>query len=226
MARAVFVASVVVTVLLYTSPQLRAAAYPLLLISTFVHEMGHGLAGLLVGGQFVSFELFSDGSGVASIAGVASRMGQAAVSAGGLVGPAFASALSFSAGKRPSSARAFLGCLCAALVIALFLVVRNAFAWFFVAGFALLLAWVVFGASARMAQIVLLFLGTQLGLSVYSRSDYLFTKVAHTVAGPVPSDVAEMETALLLPYWFWGAVCGAISVWALFVGAQALWRKS
>ena len=48
-ARLVLLASVVLTVLLYVVPYGRYVAYPLMLLSTLVHEMGHGVANLVVG---------------------------------------------------------------------------------------------------------------------------------------------------------------------------------
>jgi hypothetical protein len=56
-------------------------------------------------------------------------------------------------------------------------------------------------------------------LSVFSRGDYLFTDVARTQNGAMPSDVANMANALFLPYWFWGAACGLFSVAMLALGA-------
>jgi membrane-associated phospholipid phosphatase len=65
------------------------------------------------------------------------------------------------------------------------------------------------------------FLAVQLALSVFSRGDYLFTDVARTGEGTFPSDVANMSSALFLPYWFWGALCGAFSVAVLALGLRA-----
>jgi len=59
---------------------------------------------------------------------------------------------------------------------------------------------------------------------VFSRGDYLFTPVAQTSAGNFQSDVSNMAAALFLPYWFWGAACGAISVLALCIGLRSVWR--
>jgi hypothetical protein len=224
-ARAVFVGSLVVTAVLYAVPELRFAAYPLVMLSTLAHEMGHGIAALLTGGHFLSFELYSDASGVAHTA-TSSRLAAAVTAAGGVVGPAVAAAISFLAGRRSSTACAFLGLLCLGLVAALILVVRNVFGWIFVGSFAGLLALFVLKASPRTSQIVLVFLGTQLGLSVFSRGDYLFTASARTPDGAMPSDVAAMSEALLLPYWLWGMICGALSILALLIGARSLWRKS
>jgi hypothetical protein len=69
-------------------------------------------------------------------------------------------------------------------------------------------------------------LGTQLALSVYSRSDYLFTPVVHSREGTLPSDVSAIAEALAAPYWFWGAIAAAISVVVLWWGARTLWRKA
>jgi hypothetical protein len=224
-ARVVFVVSVLVTIVLYAIPELRWVAYPLLLLSTLAHEMGHGIAALLSGGQFIRFELYSDASGIAETA-TGSSLSAAVVAAGGLVGPAVAAALSFYAGRRPGTARAFLATLCVGLLVALVWVVRNTFGWVFVGTFAALLGLLVFKASPRASQIALVFLGTQLGLSVFSRGDYLFTSTARLSGGTSPSDVALMADALLLPYWFWGLLCGAASLLALYIGARSLWRKS
>ena len=225
-ARAVFVVSMLVTGGLYATPQLRVLAYPLLLLSTLVHEMGHGVAAILAGGQFVSFELHGDGSGVARTVVTDSRVAGAVVAAGGLIGPSIAAAVSFLVGRRPGPSRAFLTVLSVGLLAALVFVVRNPFGAIFVGGLALALGALALKAGSRASQIALVFLGTQLGLSVYSRGDYLFSDTAVTSAGSMPSDVALMSDALLLPYWIWGVVCGAISVAALVVGVRALWRKS
>src|SRR5690242_18611415 len=84
--RWLFLLSVGITAALYALPGLRFIAYPLLLLSTLAHEMGHGVAALFVGGTFESFVLYADGSGVAHTSGVGSRLGSAIVCAGGLVG--------------------------------------------------------------------------------------------------------------------------------------------
>lgn len=44
--------------------------YPLTLLATFAHEMGHGLAALLVGAEFDQLLLHADGSGLASGRGI------------------------------------------------------------------------------------------------------------------------------------------------------------
>jgi membrane-associated phospholipid phosphatase len=72
---------------------------------------------------------------------------------------------------------------------------------------------------------VVVFLGVQLALSVFSRADYLFTQGVSNPSGVFPSDVTRMQTALFLPYWFWGLVCGAFSVLVLIYGVRTCWSR-
>src|SRR5262245_48834290 len=85
--------SLVVTGLLYALPFGRMLAWPLVLISTLAHELGHGLAAALLGGTFHSLRIHSDASGVALWSGAIGRFGTAAVAGAGLVGPAVAAFL-------------------------------------------------------------------------------------------------------------------------------------
>lgn len=223
-APAFFFISVIVTVLLYVIPYGRTIGYPLVLLSTLFHEMGHGFAAVLVGGDFHEFKMWSDGSGVALSSGVGSAFGRAFVSAGGLVGPALAAGIGLLMARNQKSARIGLIVLGVGLLIAELLVVRGLFGMIFVGVFAAICLGLAFRAPPWVGQLTLVFLCVQLALSVFSRGDYLFTATAQTANGPMPSDVAQMADALWLPYWFWGAVCGLISVGALLLGARAFFK--
>ncbi len=216
----VLVGSVVGTAVLYAVPGLHMVAYPLLLLSTLAHEMGHGLTAILVGAHFNSFQMWSNGSGVAAWSGNVSRLSLALVAAGGLVGPAVASACFFALAKKAELARLALTILGVLLIVAEFLVIRNSFGWIFVGILAAIFLYVAQQNSPWLAQTTLVFLAMQLALSVFSRMDYLFTKSAQTSQGMMPSDVAQMAHALFLPYWFWGGVCAAFSVAVLFLGMR------
>ncbi len=223
-ARWALVVSAVITVALYLIPYGHHIAYPLLLISTLVHELGHGVAAEIVGGDFISFKMWADGSGVAMHTAPAGGAAKAFIAAGGLCGPAVAAAAMIALAPRPKWARYALGGFGAALALSLLLVVRNGFGIVFtgaLAGAALVIA---VRGSAQLAQGALLFLAVQLALSVYSRGDYLFMRWANTEAGRMPSDSEHMAMAMGGSYWFWGAMCAAFSVAMLAAGAWAFWR--
>lgn len=218
-ARLTLLISVAITIALYAIPYGDTIAYPLLLISTLVHELGHGLAGIVAGGNFDSFVMSSDGSGYAVTSGAFSDLEGAFIAAGGLVGPAVGAVFCLLFARRSLTARYCMAAVGFLLVLAELLVVRNAFGLVFVGVLAAVCLTLAFKASAQLVQLALVFLGVQLALSVYSRSDYLFTPVARTANGTSPSDAQAIANAIGIgPYWFWGGLCGAFSVVVLLVG--------
>ncbi len=223
-ARLMLVVSIAFTAVLYAVPGGRILAWPLMLLSTLAHEMAHGVAAIFVGGSFERFQMWPDGSGVATWSGDGGRLSRAVVAAGGLVGPAMVAALAFALGRSARGARNTLWGAAAVLLLAELLVVRNLFGFVFVAVLVAGCSLMARQGTDEMAQLLLVFLAVQLALSVFSRADYLFTPVAETSAGAMPSDVAHIAAALLLPYWFWGLACGGLSVVALLYGVRAYWR--
>ena len=225
--RVVLVASAAATLLLYNLPFLgRALARPLILLSTLAHEMGHGLTAVLLGGEFQRLKMWLNGSGVAEmdLEGFG-RIREGRVIAGGLVGPAVAAAICFALGRTGYGARACLGGLGGLLLVAEILWVRNLFGFFF-AGAVMLLCFL--GASRLSldhAQVAVVFVGVQLALSIFSRAEYLFTRGTVNPQGSFPSDVAQLERLLFLPYWFWGSVCGGTAFVVLLVGLWSYWRR-
>ena len=142
----------------------------------------------------------------------------------GVVGPALAAIGMFLLARTQRRTRVALALSAVLLLLALLLVVRNLFGIVFVLGVASALAAVAYRGQSWVPRFTLVFLAVQLALSVFSRSDYLFVPVARTSAGPMPSDVAQIASALPLPFWFWGAVCGALSLAVLLLGVRAYLR--
>lgn len=224
-ARWIVLGAVVLTLVSYQVPYGAYVVYPMMLLSTYAHEMGHGVAALLTGGRFHSFVMHADGSG-AALTATRPGLAQAITAAGGLVGPAIVGALMFVSAAKPRVARAVLGLFGALVALSLLLVVRNLFGWVFLSLVALAIALIVRRGSPLLAQSALAFVAAQMAASVFMRSDYLFTRTALTAGGAMPSDVAQIARVLVLPYWFWGAVCGLFSVAVLVGGLTVFWRNT
>ena len=226
--RSYLVGSAILTGTLYVVPFGDVIAYPLLLLSTLAHEMGHGITAELVGGDFTEFALYADASGVAYSTRPDSRIANALIAAGGLIGPAVVSSILFSLGKNAKGSKMGLQFLGIFLILAnLWLVslFSNPFGFIFIGGVGLISLFIGTKGSEELNRFVVLFVAIQLALSVFSRSDYLFVKEAQTAVGTSPSDVQHIAMSLFLPYWFWGAVCGLISLLCLFLGMRTALRN-
>jgi hypothetical protein len=158
---------------------------------------------------------------VASHRGSGGGSVRALTAAGGLVGPAVVAAMAFMAGRSARGARVFLLTIGLALAITLALVVRNGFGVVFTGAVVVAALGLGVRGSAGTAQLGCVFLATQLALSVFSRADYLFTDVAVTGGGTMPSDTAVIAASVGGAYWMWGLACGAFSLAVL--GAGAAW---
>src|SRR4051812_37748618 len=169
------IVSLLVTAVLYAIPFGRTLAWPLVLLSTLAHELGHGLAAALLGGRFESLRMYPDASGVAAWSGSFGRFAVATVAGAGLVGPALAAFCLLAFGRTPRGAKAMLGCIGTALLIIALLVAGNPFALVFIMTAAVTLL-LVASRSDRLAHIVVIVMAVQLSLAVFSRSDYLFTR--------------------------------------------------
>ena len=226
--RMYLIGSAVVTGVLYVIPFGGIIAYPLLLLSTLAHEMGHGITAELVGGDFIEFALYFDASGVATSTRPSSRIANALISAGGLIGPAVVAAILFWLGKSAKGSKIGLQFLGVFLILAdLWLVspFSNTFGFCFIGGVGILSLLIGRKGGEELNRFVVLFTAIQLSLSVFSRSDYLFVKEAQTAIGTSPSDVQNIALNLFLPYWFWGGVCGLISLLCLFWGMKVALQK-
>ena len=198
---------------------MRVLARPLVLLATLVHELGHGLAAMLVGGSFERLQLWANGSGVAVHRGHYSNGARALVSAAGPLGPPLAAVLLFWCGGEERWAPVALATLAGFALLVALIWVRNPFGFVFVLAVAAALALVAVFASVAVAQIACAFLAIQLCVSTFARADYLFKSQARTSLGVVPSDTAQIAAALGLPHWFGGFVLALASLALLFAGA-------
>lgn len=211
--------SVVLTAVLYVVPFGHVVGRPLVWLSTLAHELGHGFTALAVGGRFDAIVVSMDGSGLATVA-TPGAVRDAIVAAGGLLGPAVMGALCFAVARSAKGAKTALWMGVLTLLAVDVLWMSNLFGVLFATSLAAALAWLAQSRSAETARVVVSFLGTQLALSVFQRSDYLFAPVAQTARGTMPSDVAVIASVLWLPIPVWGALLGLTSVAVL---AWGLW---
>lgn len=220
----VFGAAVAISVVLGLVPGGGYVIYPFRLFATWAHEMGHGVGAILTGNDFDRLELYRDLGGVAFIGG-ADGVSQVIVSSLGLVGPAILGALVMIAGSRPSSARYVLGALTAAVVISLVFFVRNTFGFVSMTAIAVVFALAARFASPLMRVALTQLVAVQLALSAWSSRDYLFISGFDRDGRRFDSDTQNIADEWFLPYWFWGALLGGLSIAILAVAFWVAWLR-
>lgn len=198
--------------------------YPLTLLSTFVHEMGHGTIALLTGGSFSSLEVFSDASGLAH---TTSKHAWASglTAAGGLLAPPIVGAALLAVSRGPKRARAVLVTLAVAIVVALAVWVRSTAAWIALPIDALVIAWFGVRASPRTRMVFAQLVGVSLAIDTWSGKGYLFTNETVIDGQTIPSDAANVARAFGGAYWAWGLAILAVSCALLAGGLFAAWSK-
>ena len=189
------------------------ALYPFKLFTTWVHECGHALMTVLVGGSVASIMIEPDTSGVTRSLVPAGPIAQGLVASSGYLGASVVGCLLMAA-SRVARARAIVWTVGALMLFTLVIWIRNVF------GFVVVLAW---GASlvalARMAsrhasRFVLSLLAIQVALD----SVYDIRVLFHVDGGH--SDATTMAHLFLLPAWLWASGWMLMSVGML---AVTLW---
>lgn len=219
--RRAFWAATILTVLLWIIPFGEWIIYPLSLLGTWVHELGHGVAALMAGGRFEELSLHPDLSGLATTSGVTSSGGKALVAAGGLVFPALAGFCMLTLSARQRLGPVVLAGLLGAMVLSVILWVRNPFG---IVALLVLSAGIGYGMwrlSGRTLFFLVILISLQVGLSGLRNWRYLFS--AESQPGQ-PSDTAQLTQALGGVTWLWGALVLAINV-TLIVLAYRLIRR-
>lgn len=202
----------VISIILWQSPWGSYLLYPFTLLSTWFHEMGHGLAAELMGGDFEQLVIFSDGSGYAlsQFTSDYSRFDRGFVAAAGLIGPSLAGGLLIIASRRASTVRAALYILGAALLLSSVIWVRSWIGLLVLPLLGISILAIARFASEDVQRFAVQFLGVQGCISIFQDIGYLFSRGAVIDGVPHISDTEAMAEALFLPYWFWGAVVTAM----------------
>lgn len=203
------VAIAVLTIIAWQTEIGTLALMPFTLLSTWWHEMAHGLTAAALGADFERLVIYSNGSGFAEHSGGLWAIGQAIVSAAGLLGPTIAGCAMIVASRSRRATRIALLALGAALLVTTLIWVRSVAGWIVLPLFALAAFAIAVRGNEKWQRVAVEFLGVQGAVSVYQDLGYLFSPGGGVGGQFVLSDTGRIADALFLPYWFWG---GAITV--------------
>ena len=201
-----FWAAVAVSLVVSLTPWAQFLLYPFKLFTTWVHECGHALMTILVGGRVTSIAIEPDTSGLTQSLVPVGRVARGLVASSGYLGAAIVGCLLMVATRVKKWAHVILLSLGACMLFTLVLWMRNLF------GFGVVLAWgVALVALARQGignapRFLLSLLAIQVALnSVYDiRVLFLIDRGQ--------SDAATMARLFLMPSWMWATAWMLISV--------------
>ncbi len=212
-----------VVILLPKLPLGNYIIYPFMILTTWFHEMGHGLTAILVGMEFDQLVIFPNGSGYALTYSDPDTSGftHALVSAGGPLGPAIAGALMILASTKENTRRLALTALGGFILISTAIWVRSIIGWAVLIPMGFAILFIAQKGSENVSRFAVQFLGVHAAISMFGQWDYLFTEGFVGAAGHQVSDTGAMEGYLLLPHWFWA---GSIIVIGTLIIGWSLWR--
>ncbi|MGX7926012.1 M50 family metallopeptidase [Tsuneonella sp. HG094] len=207
------------TVLLWQLPFGPILLYPFTMLATWFHEMGHGLASMLLGARFEELMIFADGSGYAQSAWSFDAPGlfRALTAAAGLLGPSLAGAALIVASRSRRATRTALVLLGTALLLSTVIWVRSIAGWIVLPAIGMAVLGLAVWGSASAKRLGVELLGVQAAISLGRDIHYLFSSGAMVGGQLQPSDTQAIANEVWLPYWFWG---GSITVLIVYV----LWR--
>jgi hypothetical protein len=197
--------------------------YPLTLFATWVHEMGHGIAAVLVGGHFHGLAIFADASGLATTS-APDGWPRAAVAAGGLLAPPLLGAVILALAHTSRRARVALAVLAGALIFSLVLWVRATVGLVAMPVVAALLGWAAWRGPERRV-VLAQFLGVVLALDTLTRLDYVFTEKVDVAGGSRLSDVAVFAQNAGGHYLLWGLLFALVACGLLALGLWRAWSR-
>lgn len=193
--------------------------YPFVILTTWFHEMGHGLTAMATGQEFRQLMIFASGSGVAEsrLAADAAPWVQAAIAAGGPLAPCLVGALLILASAHPRLWRPALWLMAGAILASVIVWVRSPVGYAVLPLVGACLALVAWRAKPAFARFALQFLGILAAMSMLRDFQYLFTREAVIEGRSVLSDTGQIAAVTGLPHWLWAAAILLVS--AVMVGA-------
>ncbi len=216
----------VLVVLLPALPFGNYLIWPFVILTTWFHEMGHGLTALLTGNAFDELVIYANGSGYASsrTALDGGGLSRALIAMGGPLGPSVMGALLILASSARKYWKPALVLLAGALVVSTVVWVRSTVGWLVLPLIAAGLGWLAWRGSRGLQLFALQFLGVLAALSMFNDMDYLFSESAMIGGRPMLSDTGAIEAELLLPHWVWAITIMLLS--GLMIGSSLKYALS
>jgi len=199
----------------------RLIQWPFNIVTTFVHELGHGLMAIAVGGDFIKMELFQNGSGRAFTRGTQPGLPRALVAAAGLIAPAMCAGLFIMVGLSAKASSRLLLIFGILILLSCAIWVRTAFGLVILACFALFFLLLSRKAKGVFDQFLVQFMGMHMLVDTLTDTlRYLFKSNAE-VAGQISrSDTGAIAHNLGGSYLIWAILIATLCILILVLSLK------
>ncbi len=198
------------TGIMWQIPSGKIILYPLTLLSTWYHEMAHGLMAIILGANFKKLEIFANGNGLARYEYRGSlflgAIGKVLVYAAGPMGPPIIGAGFILASRNWQTSQQLLIILGSFMLISVLIWVRTGIGILLISVLGLIILGIGLEASPEIKVFVIQFLGVQACISTFRNFNYVFRYCDGY------SDTAQIAKVLILPHWFWGILITISSI--------------
>ena len=196
--------------------QVPYAQIPILFLSTWAHELGHGLGAILTGGKFTELTVFPNFSGLAQTA-TANDFQRAMVILLGLLGPSLLGVLMIFLTRALNWYRVAIVVLAVLLAMSQ-IWAADSFTRMVLGGGMVILGLIAWKVPSQYVLYISHILAIALCLNALTGFGYFFVGSAEIAGSVYASDTGVMADILFGPYWLWGGLIAALSIVILFAG--------
>ncbi len=192
------------------------ARIPILFLSTWAHELGHGLGALVSGGKFIELTVFPNFSGVAQLATQNSFQELMAILLG-LLGPSLLGVLMIVLTRALNWYRVAIIVLAALLAVSQ-IWAADSFTRIALGGGTVILAIIGWKVPSQAVLYIAHIIAIALCLNALTGFGYFFIGNAEVAGSLYRSDTGVMADLLFGPHWLWGGLIAILSVIILLAG--------
>mmetsp|Transcript_29804 Transcript_29804/g.65610 ORF Transcript_29804/g.65610 Transcript_29804/m.65610 type:complete len:320 (+) Transcript_29804:126-1085(+) len=208
--------AIVAIIVMLNVPYLRYILYPFMIFSTWVHEMCHGMAAIIVGGGIKELFVYQDGSGLAWTYTSGENWKKAFVASAGYTGTALLGSilLLFRRTRRGPT----VGCIGIgiAMLLSCALYVRNAFGIGIVTTMGTVIAILGWKLRAKLVGYLFSFLAATCAFNAVESIQELFGGTGYVNGEPMQSDAHSVSEYIGMSYLFWA------TLWFIFAIVMSL----
>ncbi len=202
--------------LVWAFGQIPLVGLPFVMLSTWVHELGHGLGAIVSGGRFESMVITPGLSGLAhTFSG--SNFERIIVLLGGLLGPSIAGAIMLIMSRRLGLNRLALFLLAGALLATVVLWAGDMFTRVSVLSFGVAVTAMAFMGHRALRHLFAHIIAISFCLNAVSQFGYIFMNKANVGGYAGLSDTGVLAEIIGGPHLFWAVVVSALSLFILYL---------